>query len=86
MLGEDLAGSQRAIRRLRAQCERANCTQSSLTQVTIEINSLFEGTDYLCSLPRARFGELFIHDSYCVPAYLRLCDGRSAMHAVFHSG
>ncbi|CAL1128437.1 unnamed protein product, partial [Cladocopium goreaui] len=56
--GKDMAGNQRAIRRLRTQCERAKRTLSSSTQATIEIDSLFEGIDYSCSLSRARFEEL----------------------------
>jgi len=56
--GKDLAGNQRAIRRLRTQCERAKRTLSSSTQATIEIDSLFEGIDYTCNLSRARFEEL----------------------------
>jgi len=56
--GKDLAGNQRALRRLRTQCERAKRTLSSSTQATIEIDSLFEGVDYSCTLSRARFEEL----------------------------
>ena len=56
--GKDMAGNQRALRRLRTQCERAKRTLSSSTQATIEIDSLFEGIDYSCSLSRARFEEL----------------------------
>merc|ERR1712088_166333 len=56
--GKDMAGSQRAIRRLRTQCERAKRTLSSSTQATIEIDSLFDGIDFSCSLSRARFEEL----------------------------
>jgi heat shock protein 1/8 len=56
--GKDLAGNNRAIRRLRTQCERAKRTLSSSTQATIEIDSLFDGIDYTCSLSRARFEEL----------------------------
>merc|ERR1712187_12092 len=56
--GKDMAGNQRAIRRLRTQCERAKRTLPSSTQATIEIDSLFEGIDYSCSLSRARFEEL----------------------------
>merc|ERR1711998_305090 len=56
--GEDLAGNQRALRRLRTQCERAKRTLSASTQATIEIDSLFDGIDYSCSLSRARFEEL----------------------------
>merc|ERR1711968_405120 len=53
--GKDLAGNQRALRRLRTQCERAKRTLSSSTQATIEIDSLYDGIDYTCSLSRARF-------------------------------
>merc|ERR1719506_3365905 len=56
--GKDIAGNQRAIRRLRTQCERAKRTLSSSTQATIEIDSLFDGIDYSCTLSRARFEEL----------------------------
>jgi len=56
--GMDLTGNQRALRRLRTQCERAKRTLSSSTQATIEIDSLFDGIDYSCSLSRARFEEL----------------------------
>lgn len=56
--GKDLSGNQRAIRRLRTQCERAKRTLSSSAQSTIEIDSIFEGIDYTCTLTRARFEEL----------------------------
>ena len=56
--GKDMTGNHRAIRRLRTQCERAKRTLSSSTQATIEIDSLFDGIDFSCSLSRARFEEL----------------------------
>merc|ERR1712032_1090371 len=40
------------------QCERAKRTLSSSTQATIEIDSLYEGIDFSCTLSRARFEEL----------------------------
>lgn len=55
---KDLAGNQRALRRLRTQCERAKRTLSSSTQATIEVDSLLDGVDYSCVLSRARFEEL----------------------------
>ncbi|CAE8602374.1 unnamed protein product [Polarella glacialis] len=58
--GKDGACNQRAIRRLRTQCEYATCTLSSSTQATIEIDPLFEGIHYFCSLSRVRFEELCI--------------------------
>jgi len=56
--GKDVSGNQRALRRLRTQCERAKRTLSSSTQATIEIDSLFEGIDFSCTISRARFEEL----------------------------
>merc|ERR1712070_1232875 len=53
-----MSGNQRALRRLRTQCERAKRTLSASTQATIEIDSLFDGIDFSCSLSRARFEEL----------------------------
>jgi L1 cell adhesion molecule like protein len=56
--GKDLASNQRALRRLRTQCERAKRTLSSSTQAAIEIDSLFEGIDFSATISRARFEEL----------------------------
>merc|ERR1712134_211845 len=56
--GKDLAGNNRALRRLRTQCERAKRTLSSSTQATIEIDSLFDGIDFTCTISRARFEEM----------------------------
>merc|ERR1719269_338077 len=56
--GKDLSDNQRALRRLRTQCERAKRTLSSSTQATIEIDSLYDGCDFTCNLSRARFEEL----------------------------
>merc|ERR1711993_134591 len=52
------AGNKRALRRLRTACEKAKRTLSSSTQASIEIDSLFEGTDLYSSITRARFEEL----------------------------
>jgi len=56
--GKDFSTNNRALRRLRTQCERAKRTLSSSTQATIEIDSLYEGIDFSCTLSRARFEEL----------------------------
>ena len=56
--GKDVTSNPRALCRLRTQCERAKRTLSSSTQAFIEIDALFEGIDYSCSLSRARFEEL----------------------------
>lgn len=55
---KDLSGNKRAVRRLRTACERAKRTLSSSTQASIEIDSLFEGTDFYSNITRARFEEL----------------------------
>ncbi|KAJ6116124.1 heat shock protein 70 [Penicillium sp. IBT 18751x] len=55
---KDLATNARALRRLRTACERAKRTLSSTAQTTIEIDSLFEGIDFITSITRARFEEL----------------------------
>ena len=55
---KDLTGNKRALRRLRTACERAKRTLSASAQASIEIDSLFEGIDYTCTLSRARFEEL----------------------------
>jgi len=57
---KDIAGNQRAIRRLRTACERAKRTLSSSTQASIEIDSLHEGVDFYTNITRARFEELCI--------------------------
>merc|ERR1719468_461457 len=53
--GKDLAGNLGVVGRLWTQCECAKRTLSASTQATIEIDSLFDGIDYSCSLSRARF-------------------------------
>lgn len=55
---KDLSPNARSLRRLRTACERAKRTLSSATQTSIEIDSLFEGTDFYTSITRARFEEL----------------------------
>jgi len=55
---KDIADNQRALRRLRTACERAKRTLSSSTQAHIEIDSLFEGTDFNSVITRARFEDL----------------------------
>jgi len=56
--GKDIAGSLRAVRCLRAQCERARRALASATHATIEIDSLIDCVGYSCSLSRVRFVEL----------------------------
>ena len=53
-----ISSDPRALRRLRAACERAKRTLSSAASTSIEIDSLFEEIDFYTSLTRARFEEL----------------------------
>eukprot|EP00747_Dinoflagellata_sp_TGD_P165656 gnl/TRDRNA2_/TRDRNA2_187253_c0_seq1.p1 gnl/TRDRNA2_/TRDRNA2_187253_c0~~gnl/TRDRNA2_/TRDRNA2_187253_c0_seq1.p1 ORF type:complete len:690 (+),score=190.86 gnl/TRDRNA2_/TRDRNA2_187253_c0_seq1:36-2105(+) len=54
----DPTRNQRALRRLRTQCERAKRQLSSQTSVTIEVDSMHEGNDFSMRLSRAKFEEL----------------------------
>merc|ERR1712000_113516 len=55
---KDISNNKRALRRLRTACERAKRTLSSSSQSSIEIDSLYEGSDFYTSITRARFEEL----------------------------
>ncbi|XP_060936479.1 LOW QUALITY PROTEIN: proline and serine-rich protein 3 [Limanda limanda] len=55
---KEINNNKRAVRRLRTACERAKRTLSSSSQASIEIDSLYEGTDFYTSITRARFEEL----------------------------
>jgi len=55
---KDITGKPRPLRRLRTACERAKRSLSSTAQVSIEIDSLFEGSDFFTSISRARFEEM----------------------------
>ena len=55
---KDIRDNQRALRRLRTACERAKRTLSSQTQASIEIDSLYEGIDFLSVITRARFEDM----------------------------
>jgi heat shock 70kDa protein 1/2/6/8 len=65
---KDITGNARALRRLRTACERAKRTLSSSTQANIEIDALYEGTDFFSSISRARFEEL------CLDLFRRCID------------
>ena len=56
--GLDISGDSRALRRLRTACERAKRTLSSVTQTTVEVDSLFEGEDFSANITRARFEDI----------------------------
>ncbi len=56
--GKDITQNPRALRRLRTACERAKRTLSSSAQAAIEIDSLYEGTDFYTNCTRALFEQL----------------------------
>lgn len=56
--GIDIKGNNRAIRRLRTQCEKAKRTLSTSQQATIECEALAEGEDLHIKVSRAKFDEL----------------------------
>ncbi|KAL1350662.1 hypothetical protein HN51_014686 [Arachis hypogaea] len=55
---KDISKDNRAIGKLRRECERAKRALSSQHQVRVEIESLFDGNDFSEPLTRARFEEL----------------------------
>ncbi|AYO43959.1 Heat shock protein SSB [Malassezia restricta CBS 7877] len=54
----DMSNDARALRRLRSACERAKRTLSSVTQTSVEVDSLFQGIDFQANITRARFEEI----------------------------
>lgn len=65
---KDMQGNARALKRLKQACERAKRNLSSSAQTTIELDSLYEGIDFMSSLTRARFDEM------CMPFYKKCID------------
>ena len=55
---KDMSGNKRSVCRLRTACERAKRTLSSITEASIEIDSLFEGINFYAKITRAKFEEL----------------------------
>jgi len=51
----DLYENPKSIRRLRTACERVKRTLSSTTSGSIELDSLYEGIDFISSISRAKF-------------------------------
>lgn len=56
--GIDITGNDRALRRLRTQCEKAKRILSAAHQAPIECETLAEGEDFNTSISRAKFEEL----------------------------
>jgi heat shock protein 5 len=56
--GKDMSKDKRAVQKLRREVEKAKRALSSTHQTRLEIEALFDGTDFSETLTRARFEEL----------------------------
>ncbi|XP_026432027.1 luminal-binding protein 5-like, partial [Papaver somniferum] len=56
--GKDISNDNKALGKLRRECERAKRALSNQHSVRVEIESLYDGLDFSESLTRARFEEL----------------------------
>lgn len=63
---KDPSSSPRCIKMLKTACERAKRTLSSSTTTSIELDSFFEGIDFMTSMTRARFEDI------CNPLWKRM--------------
>ncbi|CAL8125440.1 unnamed protein product [Prunus armeniaca] len=54
----DVSGNSRALRRLKNSCEKAKRRLSFTSSTDIEIDCLYEGTDFYVTVTRAKFEEL----------------------------
>lgn len=55
---KDISDSPRAVKRLKAACERVKKILSSSSTAPLEIDSLYDGMDFYSNLTRAKFEEL----------------------------
>ena len=55
---KDISSNKRSIRRLRTACEAAKRSLSSSSVANIELDSLFDGIDYITTITRAKFENL----------------------------
>jgi L1 cell adhesion molecule like protein len=55
---KDVLSSTKAMKRLKMACERLKRTLSSVTQASIEVESIIDGIDFVSTLSRSRFEEL----------------------------
>lgn len=58
---KDISENKRSVRRLKTACEKLKRTLSSVTNATIELDSLYDGIDFNTSLTRARFENMCDH-------------------------
>ncbi|CAI9112779.1 OLC1v1013271C1 [Oldenlandia corymbosa var. corymbosa] len=57
---KDISGNPKAIRRLRTACERAKRILSSSVQTRIDIDSLFEGTDFSANMEKKAIDDVVL--------------------------
>jgi actin-like ATPase involved in cell morphogenesis len=55
---KDPRDNPRALRRIRTACERAKRALSSAAQITIQVDSAYQGIDFYINITRAKFEEL----------------------------
>ena len=55
---KDISSNKRSMRRLRTACEAAKRSLSSSSVANIELDSLFDGIDYITNITRAKFENL----------------------------
>ncbi|KAL2893930.1 Heat shock cognate 70 kDa protein [Bienertia sinuspersici] len=55
---KDISANPRALGRLRAACEKVKRLLSSTAETSVEIDCLYEGIDFSCSITRARFEKM----------------------------
>ncbi|KAL2893932.1 Heat shock cognate 70 kDa protein [Bienertia sinuspersici] len=55
---KDISANPRALGRLRAACEKVKRLLSSTAETSVEIDCLYEGIDFCCSITRARFEKM----------------------------
>ena len=55
---KDISDNARALKRLKAQCEKVKKILSSSTSAPLEIDALYEGVDFYTNITRARFEEI----------------------------
>ena len=75
---KDLTTNKRSLLRLRIACERAKRTLSHSPHANIEIDSLFDGTDFYTTITRTRFEELNqdLFRGIIEPIEKALCDAK----------
>ena len=55
---EEVSKNKKVLGRLKAACEKAKRTLSSSLNVTIDVDSLYQGIDFNCQITRARLEAL----------------------------